>query len=414
MSWLVQALFAALLTAAAALALFGVVGVFERERRAVWLSGAIALALALGALGLTRLPASFAWWIAVAGWVLVVGVLLYLVAAREPRITPNGRPAHRVDERVIMFARARLEPGSEEFERYYREHPEHLASDNRLRRLPGLLSPRAKLAEPVAPRAATDELERRVLEAGARDVGATRLRAYHVYSHVGRGTGTWGEPIEVEESWALAFTVEMDHQTMRAAPAAPVVAESARRYVQAARIAVDVAETIRSWGYPARAHIDGNYQVIAPLVAADAGLGEIGRMGILMTPRLGPRVRLGVVTTALPLSPDRPGDDPSVLDFCTRCRKCAENCPPRAIPFGDRTEVDSGLRWRLDSDACFAYWSAIGTDCGRCMTVCPYSHPDNTAHNLVRRLISASPGARRPLLWADDLFYGRRPAATAT
>ena len=47
----------------------------------------------------------------------------------------------------------------------------------------------------------------------------------------------------------------------------------------------------------ARAHIDGNYQVIAPLVARDAGLGTIGRMGLLMTPELGPRVRLAVVTT---------------------------------------------------------------------------------------------------------------------
>ena len=45
---------------------------------------------------------------------------------------------------------------------------------------------------------------------------------------------------------------------------------------------------IRRLGYPARAHIDGNYRVIAPLVARDAGLGEIGRMGLLMTPRSRP------------------------------------------------------------------------------------------------------------------------------
>ena len=48
---------------------------------------------------------------------------------------------------------------------------------------------------------------------------------------------------------------------------------------------VQLAAAIRDLGYPARAHIDGNYRVIAPLVARDAGLGEIGRMGLLMTPR---------------------------------------------------------------------------------------------------------------------------------
>ena len=43
------------------------------------------------------------------------------------------------------------------------------------------------------------------------------------------------------------------------------------------------------------------------------------------------------------------------------------------------------------------------------MTVCPYSHPDNPAHNLVRWAIRRSAVARRVLLRMDDLFYGRRP-----
>jgi epoxyqueuosine reductase QueG len=129
-----------------------------------------------------------------------------------------------------------------------------------------------------------------------------------------------------------------------------------------------------------------------------------------MTPRLGPRVRLGVVTTDLPLAPDRPGDDLSVVDFCTVCKKCAESCPSRSIPLGDRTPIDGGHRWAIDPDSCFRYWNAIGTDCGLCMSVCPYSHPDNFAHNLVRGVIRRSGAGRRVALWMDDLFYGRRRA----
>jgi reductive dehalogenase len=189
-----------------------------------------------------------------------------------------------------------------------------------------------------------------------------------------------------------------------------VVAESARQYVEGAKIALIVASWIRRLGYRARAHIDGNYRVIAPLVARDAGLGEIGRMGLLMTPRLGPRVRLGVVTTDLPLVADSPGDDPSVIDFCLACKKCAENCPVGAIPSGDRSRVDSGLRWAIDSETCFRYWNVVGTDCATCMRVCPYSHPDSPAHNLVRGAIKSSAAARRAMLWLDNAFYGRRPA----
>jgi hypothetical protein len=44
------------------------------------------------------------------------------------------------------------------------------------------------------------------------------------------------------------------------------------------------------------------------------------------------------------------------------------------------------------------------------MSVCPYSHPDNAAHNLVRRALPRSGFLRRVALWADDLFYGRSPA----
>jgi ferredoxin len=235
-------------------------------------------------------------------------------------------------------------------------------------------------------------VKRLAVRFGALDAGVTDLQSYHVYSHVGRGTGSWGERIELDHRWAIAFTVEMDHATMRTAPAAPVVAESARQYVESAKIALQLATLIRSLGYPARAHIDGNYRIIAPLVARDAGLGEIGRMGILMTPRLGPRVRLGVVTTNLPLITDRPGDDRSVLDFCTICKKCAENCPTHSIPFGDREPIDGGQRWAIDPDSCFRFWNAIGTDCGRCMTVCdPLFGCGPQRGSLARRPLLRSP-----------------------
>jgi len=87
-------------------------------------------------------------------------------------------------------------------------------------------------------------------------------------------------------------------------PLAPIIMESSQKYLDSGSIAVQLAAFIRNLGYPALAHIDGNYQVVCPLVARDAGLGDIGRMGLLMTPKLGPRVRIGVVTTDLPLLVD--------------------------------------------------------------------------------------------------------------
>ncbi len=346
----------------------------------------------------------------------------------------------RFDERDIPFSRIRLRPGTPEYAAYYSLRPENREADDALRALPGLLSPEASLAEtglfaaaegsffltealrdavegPVAderapqdPRGMTAFLKSLALYYGARAAGVAELRPYHVYSHVGRDFRRYGEAIPFEPGYAVAFTVEMDPAMVRAAPRAPTIAESGRQYVEAARVAVQLAAAIRALGAPARAHIDGCYRVIAPLVARDAGLGEIGRMGLLMTPRQGPRVRLGVVTTPLELVPDRPGSDPTVLDLCGRCRKCAVNCPASAIPDGPRTERGGALRWRVDADACFRYWNVTGTDCARCLAVCPYSHPDNAFHNAVRWAVRRSAPFRRSAVRLDDFFYGRKPA----
>ncbi len=353
---------------------------------------------------------------------------------------PSPMPSGQVDERTIMFARARLQPGTENYHAYYTDHPEHKAPDDNFRKNPGLLEPGAVVYDPLLasspeggfflteslrhavdgpvethkikqdPATLSRFVKDLVVYHGAQGVGICELQPYHLYSHIGRGSGEYGAPVTLDHKFAIGFTVEMDHAMINAAPRMPAVMESARQYAESAKIAVILAAAIRSMGYPARAHIDGNYRVIAPLVAKDAGLGEIGRMGLLMTPRLGPRVRLAVVTTDLPLITDQATWDPTVIDFCTVCNKCAVACPSQAIPFSQRqTHPDGTLRWKLDAERCYTYWTRTGTDCGRCMAVCPYAHEDNLLHNLIRFGVNRSGTFRRAASRMDDLFYGKKP-----
>jgi len=195
---------------------------------------------------------------------------------------------------------------------------------------------------------------------------------------------------------------------MKSAPAAPTILESARQYLNVAIMAIQLAEFIRDLGYPARAHIDANYKLICPLVARDAGLGEIGRLGLLMTPEIGPRVRIAVVTTDMPLKPDKSNPDPTVIDYCRSCRKCAEICPVQAIPYGPEKLIDGVRRWQINSESCYTFWCIAGTDCGKCVIVCPYSHPDYWIHRLVRFGVKNSLVFRRIAMKLDDLFYGGR------
>ncbi len=347
-------------------------------------------------------------------------------------------PASRIDERDIMFSRRLLKKNTARYNDYYNRFPDRKDDDDRSRSRPGLLSRESTLYHPVsfvAAKTAFDTIEalageidgpvhpdKQDLNAvsasrflknwakkmGALEVGITGLKEYHLYSFRGRDQN-YGRKVMRDHDFAIAFTVEMDKEMMDAAPKGPTVMESAGKYLNAGIIAVLLAKFIRNMGYPARAHIDGNYEVVCPLVARDAGLGDIGRMGVLMTPELGPRVRIGVVTTNMELEPDLPKPDPSMLHFCELCKKCAAVCPGQSISFESGTEVEGIKRWRIDQGSCYDYWCKTGTDCGRCMAVCPYSHPNNILHNMVRYGIKNSTAFRRLAVLLDDLFYGKKP-----
>jgi len=423
---------------------FGIISHFEGEPRARLIAFGAGIVGGAVFLGLAASPKPIA---LIAFWgVILLGVgfviLFFLPIGRLE--AGNDIPQKRFDERDIMFARSRLRPETPEYQDYYRRHPEHEAGDRNTRSKPGLFSPDSKYANgyqfasgnasfflthalreavdgpisesryPRSPAEMTAYLKGLAKFYGALEVGVTALQPYHVYSHIGRGQGTYGAEIHVEHKYALAFTVEMDYAMVGTGPLPPAAMETAKQYVDSARVAVQLAAAIRELGYPARAHIDGNYRVIAPLVARDAGLGEIGRMTILMTSHEGPRVRLGVVTTDIPLVPAAREPDAAVIDFCTICEKCAHSCPSRSIPLGPREAVDGAMRWKLSPDTCFRYWNAAGTDCARCMAVCPYSHPNSLAHNLVRWGIARSGFFRRCALWMDDIFYGKIPKQRAT
>lgn len=416
------------------------------------LVGALLLGLLFGIAGLAPGGGAQALrWVLLGGVVVGVGLFLIPYPGTGPTL---GVPKPGLDERDIMFSRAALQTGTERFEAYYRAHPEFRTKDDLFRLEAGLMSPDASQYHPwgfaaadaafwtiemlrpfvegsggggvggagisqekalppppqsFPPEAMTRFLKEWTLKLGAHSVGITEVKDYHKYTHVGRGPG-YGEPVTLDHPYALALTVEMDKEMVDRAPRSPTVMESARQYLNAGVMAVHLADLISRLGYRARAHVDGNYRVICPLVAKDAGLGELGRMGLLMTPKLGPRVRIAVVTTDLPLSPDESFGDPTTLDFCINCMKCAESCPSRALSFEDPEKDEDGvLRWKIDAEACFTLWAKLGTDCARCMAVCPYSHPDNLLHNGIRWGVRHNALFRRGAVWMDDMVYGRKP-----
>lgn len=408
----------------------------ENEKRATYRTLLIAFFLPI--------PYFISWYYSweIVALILCIDLLLTLVAFAIPFSTPKNicddLPKSQIDERDIMFSRNELKIGSDRYNEYYQKNPDKEILDNKFRKEAGLLSKKSIFYNKMAYAASNasffavdqfkdaingevnpnkEEISQEEMliflkswskKLGALNIGFTELSDYHYYSHKGRGD-QYGNQIKSHHPYAIAFTVEMDQEMVAAAPQASIVMESGQQYLEAGRIAVQIGQFLRKLGYSSKAHIDGNYEVVCPLVARDAGLGEIGRMGLLMTPKEGPRVRLGVVTTDFILPNHQRKQDNSLLDFCNHCKKCAAVCPSKSISFDPPKLINGINRWQINSESCFTYWSLSGTDCGRCMAICPYSHPNNLLHNSIRWGIKHSPLFRRLAVHLDDFFYGRKP-----
>jgi reductive dehalogenase len=414
----------------------------ESEKRAGFLTLGFTTVFALIWYGIGLAFPAATLYLAIAVWALIaLGALaLALPVGSAQPLKIDFSKTERFDERHIIFGRAELRKGMPQYEEYYTQlNPEMKKADDDLRRMPELGAPGAKyydqldspymvsvfefiegyrhLADPGRPAVAPIEITAREATArikgfarhlGALDVRVTGLRDYHVYSHRGRHLQNWGEKIQIDHKYAVVFSVEMDHSMVHSAPLPPASAETAIEYMRIANIAICIATYLKNIGYNARAHIDGNYHVLATAVAHDAGLGELGRLGLIITPSHGPRVRTAVVTTDIPLIEDQPVNF-GVQHFCEICKKCAENCPSQSIDNGDKKEIRGALKWQSRMQSCYKYWRSVGTDCSICLAVCPYSKPDTFYHRILRFFINRNPLARRLAFFMDDLAYGKKP-----
>jgi reductive dehalogenase len=370
--------------------------------------------------------------------ILILLFLLFFLPIKGGLREMREVPQIRHDERHTMFSRNenKNDPGRQEH--YYNEYPENLEKDKVWIDKPGLLSEQSNFYHPFSFAAADASFEiighlrpyvdgnvnadRKVVDAeklskfirkwglklGAVSVGFCEMKDYHFYSKRGRGD-QYGKEVLINHKFGIALTVEMNEEFLATGPAGPTLMESAQQYLNSGVIALQIAEFLRKLGYEARAHIDGNYEVIAPLVARDAGLGEIGRMGLLMVPKLGPRVRIAVITTNAPIQPDLRKPDYTVHDFCNICKKCAFVCPSQALSKGNMEMINGVGKWQVNHEKCFSFWCTSGTDCGRCMSVCPYAHKNNWLHNFVRWGIRNNFFFRRAAVYLDDIFYGKKP-----
>lgn len=227
----------------------------------------------------------------------------------------------------------------------------------------------------ASPEAASQQVKGLARAAGAGLVGITHPRPHH------RARG-----FEEPNPFVVALAMAMRLEEISQAPGVAAGVETFRVYYELGETAIRLADAIRDMGWRATAYHPvsdagrGSRIFFVP-TAIDAGLGELGRAGLLVTPELGIMVRLAAVTTDLPLAVDAPRCA-GIDEFCHLCTACFRACPGGAIP-AEKRWVRGAFRWQIDPDRCFPHF-ADHIGCSICMAVCPYALP-HARRNLVER-----------------------------
>lgn len=254
---------------------------------------------------------------------------------------------------------------------------------------------------------------------GADGVGITHadLRWHYTKSFSTKALAE--KPSEIPEGLdnVIVIVTAMHYEAVKCYPSATAGIAVGHGYSRDCELAQSIASYVLNLGYRAVASV--NDTSLAIPYAIQAGLGEYGRSGLLITKDFGPRVRIGRIYTDMPLSHDEPIRF-GVREFCdSTCRRCAESCPPKAIPMGPPTEAIPnqssviGIRkWQVDAEKCFKFWVNQATECGICMRVCPYnkdlSRWWSRGYYRAWRRLAASP-FKKLALWIDvKLGFGKR------
>jgi reductive dehalogenase len=231
--------------------------------------------------------------------------------------------------------------------------------------------------------------------------GACEAKRYVWYSHQDDG-----RPIEPYHKSAVVMLVDQGFETMEGASGDDWIsgAQSMRAYMRGGEICGVVAAFIRSLGWSARSQTNADSDVLQLPLVLRAGLGELSRIGeLVLNPFVGPRFKSAVITTDLPLEWDQPIDF-GLQDTCSKCMKCARECPCSAISFGDKVMFNGYEMWKPDVERCTRYrvTNPHGSACGRCMKTCPYNHEGLLAHRALLWAAIHLPFTRRWIVRLDD------------
>ena len=167
---------------------------------------------------------------------------------------------------------------------------------------------------------------------------------------------------------AICLAFEQDFEPTQTIPSVDAEIVHSSTYRTQAAAGLELGNYIRSLGY--KAHVIHSGDATGPMIPmhVQAGLGQLGACGYLLTPHEGNRCRLMMVTTDANVTYDEPVDY-GIHAFCQVCQVCVNRCPGRAL-MRDKIWWRGLEKNKLYFKRCRPVMARY-LGCGVCMKVCP-------------------------------------------
>jgi hypothetical protein len=227
---------------------------------------------------------------------------------------------------------------------------------------------------------------------GAELVGICAAEPWMYYSH----DETEGRPIDAYHPFAIVLLIDQGFETMEGASGDDWIsgAQSMRAYLRGALLAGVLAAHLRRLGHSSRVHSNAHSELLHIPAVLMAGLGELSRIGeLILNPFIGPRSKSVVITTSLPLVPDKP---------CMKLSKPAS--VKRNHRFWSRGSWRSRRRPSSSSGSCsHSLYSAM--DSLKAASITSFGNGNSLAPPATRRLSAA--GLRASYLACMSVWHGQ-------
>jgi epoxyqueuosine reductase len=201
-----------------------------------------------------------------------------------------------------------------------------------------------------------------------------------------------------EARYVITWTIQMSQEGMTRSPTPLGAATTAMSYAVNRAVQSRLQGFLRGIGYYGLGEAETNALGISPAFGVLAGLGEMSRLNRMITPEYGPMVRVFKMLTNLPVAPTRP-INAGIMNFCKDCMTCATYCPSNSLSTSREPSYETqgawsrgGIKtWYENSLTCRNYWAEVGTNCGICFAVCPFSVKDRALiHQMVKGTVGTT------------------------